>query len=132
CHARTRAIAAAADDDGGAVRQFPDRYRVHPAFVAAQRLRDRGAVSQPPYPHRAYSIENLNSPRRRPHADRWIQVATEGTPCCRSGTGDHQELEQSLGVVARLKAGEDLSDASPRDRSRDNGPLSRLLAATAL
>jgi hypothetical protein len=28
-----------------------------------------------------------------------------------------KELEQSLGVVAWLKAGEDLSDASPRDRS---------------
>ena len=40
----------------------------------------------------------------------------------------HQELEQSLGAVAWLKAGEDLSDASPRDRSRDNGPLSGLPA----
>jgi hypothetical protein len=43
----------------------------------------------------------------------------------------HQELEQSLGAVAWLKAGEDLSDASPRDRSRDNGPLSGLPAVVS-
>ena len=36
----------------------------------------------------------------------------------------HQELEQSLRVAAWLKASGDLSDASPADRSSDNGPLS--------
>ena len=41
-----RAVAAAADDDRGAVRQRPGRHRVHRAVVAGQRLADRGAVGQ--------------------------------------------------------------------------------------
>ena len=41
-----RAVAAAADDDRGAVRQRPGRHRGHPAVVAGQRLADRGAVGQ--------------------------------------------------------------------------------------
>ena len=52
-------VAAAADDDRGAVRQRPDRHRSHLAGVAAQRLPDRGAVGQPPHPHRRPSSPPL-------------------------------------------------------------------------
>ena len=44
---------AAADDDRSTIRQRPRRHRAHRADVTAQRLPDRGAVGQPPYPHQA-------------------------------------------------------------------------------
>src|SRR5208282_6348472 len=49
--------------------------------------------------------------------------STRWPQCIPPGVGT---VVDTLGVVAWLKAGEDLSDASPRDRSRNNGPLSLL------
>ena len=54
-HPHRAVVAAAADDDRGAVRQRPGRHRGHRAVVAGQRLADRGAVGQSATP----------APRRR-------------------------------------------------------------------
>jgi hypothetical protein len=47
-----RAVATAADDDRGAIRQHPHRHGGH-LMLAVQGLPDRGAVGEPPYPQRA-------------------------------------------------------------------------------
>ena len=64
---------AAADDDWGAIRQRPDRHRVYRTVVATQRLADRGAIAQPPHPHRAIATPADNDRgaiRQRPDRHR--------------------------------------------------------------
>jgi hypothetical protein len=69
---RTVTVAAAADDDLGAIRKRRDRHRGH-LIVAVQRLPDRNAVVQPPHPHRAVlaaADDDRDAIRQRAHRHR--------------------------------------------------------------